>query len=308
MTLILNSVAPVFVLIGLGAVLKRSGLTDDAFIKISDKLVYYIFFPALLFWKIGRPTASGVMDWDLTLAVLCSVFAVFVMSLASVKLLGLTTHEVGSFSQSCYRFNTYIGMGVALAALGEDGVRQFAVLIGVLIPFINVLAVSTLIWFSEESYSPSRKALVLGRALISNPLIIACLAGVFYSKLNMEFPVFVDNTLAMMSFLALPLALLSIGGSLTLSSLGGHLCKASAAAAFKLVLLPLVGYCFLKAFDVSDGAFGLALIYFALPTSAANYILSAQLDSDVDLATAAIVLSTLLSIGSLSVTMIALQT
>jgi malonate transporter and related proteins len=307
MTLILNSIVPIFALIALGALLKRSGLTDEAFIKISDKLVYYIFFPALLFWKIGKPAASTIMDWNLTLAVLCSVFVVFAVSLASVKYLGLASREVGSFSQGCYRFSSYVGMAVALAVLGEDGVRQFAVLIGVLIPFINVLAVSTLIWFSEESYSRARKAMVLGKALISNPLIIACLAGIFYSTLNRPFPIFVDSTLAMMSLLALPLALLSIGGSLNFSALGGHLYKASAAAAFKLVLLPLVGYFCLKAFHVSTGAFPLAMIYFALPTSPVNYILSAQLNSDVDLATAAIVLSTLLSIVSLSVTMIMLQ-
>jgi malonate transporter and related proteins len=69
-----------------------------------------------------------------------------------------------------------------------------------------------------------------------------------------------------------------------------------------------VGYWFLLAFHVSGPAFKIAMIYFALPTSPANYILSAQLNSDVELATAAIVLSTLLSIGSLSATVVLFNT
>jgi len=52
--------------------------------------------------------------------------------------------------------------------------------------------------------------------------------------------------------------------------------------------------------QVGGSTFQIAMIYFALPTSPQNYILSSQLNSDVDLATSAIVLSTVLSVVSLS--------
>jgi hypothetical protein len=61
-----------------------------------------------------------------------------------------------------------------------------------------------------------------------------------------------------------------------------------------------VGYALLKVFGVLDPAFTVAMIYFALPTSPQNYILSSQLNSDIELATSAIVLSTVLSMVSLS--------
>jgi len=305
MTTIFNSIVPIFALVFLGSVLKRIGITDETYIRVSDKLVYFIFFPALLFWKIGKPAPSAGVDWQLVVAVLISVFVVFVISLATARLLGVTNHEVGSFAQGCIRFNSYIGLAVVLAVLGDDGIRGFGVLIGFVIPFINVLVVGTLIWFSRESYSMSHKAVLLVKSMVSNPLIIACLAGIGYSSLNVSFPVFVDSTLAMMSFLPLPLALISIGGSMTLSGFRGHLFKSSAAAVFKLAILPVVGYFVVKFLGVSDQGAKLAIIFFALPTSPAGYILSAQLDSDVDLATASIVLSTLLSIGSLSVVLLA---
>ena len=298
--MILNGVLPVFAIIALGTALKQMRVIDDVFLGVSDRLIYYIFFPALLFWKIGKPSPEGSIEWAFIVAVMLSVLAVFVASLLFVKASRMPSYAVGSFCQGCYRFSTYIGMAAVMAALGEDGVRRFGVLIGFVIPFINVLAVSTLIWFSGEEYSLGRKAALLIKAMVSNPLIVACLMGLLYARLNTPFPVFADNTLGLMSMLALPLALISIGGSLTFTAFAGHLRYSLVAALFKLVLLPVVGYTMLHLLRVSPASFQVAMIYCALPTSPANYILSTQLNSDVDLATSSIVVSTLLSIGSLS--------
>ena len=140
---ILNSILPIFAIIALGSLLKRVRLTDDAFLRVSDRLVYYIFFPALLFWKIGKPAPGATIEWSFVLAVLVSVFVVFAVSLIFVRIRSVPDYEVGSFCQGCFRFSTYIGMAIILTALGEEGVRRFGVLIGFVIPFINVLAVST---------------------------------------------------------------------------------------------------------------------------------------------------------------------
>jgi malonate transporter len=46
-------------------------------------------------------------------------------------------------------------------ALGETGVSRFGILIGFLIPIINVLAVSTLIWYSGQAIDMRQKGCVL---------------------------------------------------------------------------------------------------------------------------------------------------
>ena len=157
MLLILNSLLPIFAIITLGSALKRIGWIDDSFIKASDKLIYYIFFPCLLFWKIGKPSTTVGIEWAFILSVLCAVFLVFLMSLLFVRLIRVPDYEVGSFSQSCYRFSSYIGIAIILSAVGEEGIRQFGILIGFVIPFINVLAVSSMIWYSGESCSKNRR-------------------------------------------------------------------------------------------------------------------------------------------------------
>ena len=139
------------------------------------------------------------------------------------------------------------------------------------------------------------------RALISNPLIIACILGIVYSRTFNGFPVFIDNTLRLSAYVTLPLALLSIGAALTLKTLGGHFKLSMVASVLKLLVLPVTGYFFLNAFHVRDIPFQAGMIYFALPTSTAIYVLSSQLSSDTELASASIVLSTLLSFVSLSI-------
>jgi hypothetical protein len=195
-------------------------------------------------------------------------------------------------------------MALILTALGDQAVRAFGVMIGILIPLINLMAVSTLIWFSGRSYGRREKFRILLKTTASNPLILACVAGILYGRLRIPFPVFLDNAFRLLSLVALPMALISIGGSLKVQQLKGNLQEALAAALMKLVLLPLLGYAFLTVFQVKGIPFQVGMIFFALPTSTATYILSSQLHSELDTASAGIVVSTLLSPLSLAAAML----
>ncbi|MDF1591770.1 MAG: AEC family transporter [Desulfobacterales bacterium] len=301
--MVLQSLFPVFALIALGVLLKHFSLTNDAFLKTSDKLIYFIFFPMMLFWKIGGAAATSAIDWKFCAAAICAVLGVYILSTAFINF-KVTPFQAGSFSQSCYRFNTYIGMAIVMNALGEEGVRRFGVLIGFLIPIINLMAVSTLIWFSAGQFTKRQRVRFTLKALVSNPLILACFAGIAFSQAGLSFPVFLNNTFNLTSMVTLPLALLSIGGVLNLKSLQGNFKLSLTAALFKLLVLPGVGYFFMKLFGVTDLSFRVGMVYFALPTSTALYVLSAQLHSDTELASAAIVLSTILSFVSLTVALL----
>jgi predicted permease len=302
--MVLNSLFPVFMLILFGSILKHWRLTDDVFLTTADKLTYYIFFPALLFWKIGGASSALTGAAGLYKAVTCAVLTVYVLSTLFIKLSKMPDYKAGTFSQSCYRFNSYIGVAVVLSALGEAGIKQFGILIGIIIPIINVLCVSTLIWFSEEKMQPAKRLWQTARALISNPLILACISGIIYANIWQGFPAFIDNTLKLTSYVALPLAMLSIGGALTLGTVRNHFKLSLIASIFKLLALPLIGYGFLITFGVSDLGLKIGLIYFTLPTSPALYILSSQLNSDTNLASASIALSTILSFFSLSIALV----
>ena len=299
--IVLNSIFPIFALLLLGSVLKHYNITNETFLKTSDKLVYFIFFPVMLFWKIGSSTSDNGASVNLCAASILTVLIVYLLSLAAIRLFNISSFQAGTFSQACYRFNTYIGMAIVMNTLGESGIRSFGILIGFAIPIINVLAVSTLIWHSGKKGSIGQNTKYLLKALISNPLIIGCMAGLFFSKFQFSFPVFIDNTFTLMTAVTMPLALISIGGSLTITGLKLNTKVSFIASLLKGLILPAIGFFLLKAFSVTGIPFKAGMIFFTLPTSTAIYVLSAQLNSDTQLASAIIMLSTILSIVSMSV-------
>lgn len=302
--IVLNSLFPIFTLLVLGSFLKRRGLTDAIFLQTADRLIYYFFFPVMLFWKIGGASLDHGIDWNFCLASLLALIAMFLCSLIVIRLLGISDFKAGSFAQSCYRFNTYIGVAVILNSLGAEGVKYFGIVIGFAIPLINLFAVSTLIWFSGEVMATGKRIRLLGRALVGNPLILGCLAGIAYSKAFGSFPDFINNALSLISMVSLPLALLSIGGSLTFAGVRGNLAASLLAAGLKLAVLPLFGLLFYSLFQVTGLPLKVGMIFLTLPTSTAIYVLSSQMNSDTQLASASIVVSTVLSFVSLSVALL----
>ena len=302
--IVLNSLFPIFTLLLLGFVLKRQGITDAVFFKTADRLIYYIFFPIMLFWKIGGASLAGGIDWSFCIASLCTFLTMFVLSSLVIRLVGISDFKAGSFSQGCYRFNTYIGVAVILNSLGEEGIQYFGVVIGFVIPLINVFAVSSLIWFSGQEMNVQKRLRFAGSALVSNPLILGCIAGILYARLIGSFPVFIDNSLSLVSMVALPLALISVGGSLTFAGVKENAGIAFLASLLKVVALPLIGFLFFYLFDVTGVPFKVGLLFFSLPVSTAIYVLSSQLNSDTELASSVILISTLLSFVSLSVALL----
>jgi len=249
--MVFSSLFPVFALLLMGYLLKRFGLTNETFLNTSDRLIYFIFFPMLLFWKIGGADTGGGISWDLCLVGIIAISVIYLVSTAAMKVFKVSAFKAGTFSQSCYRFNSYIGMAIVYNALGDEGVMHFGILIGFVIPFINVLAVSTLIWYSGERITLKKRIRVTLREIVTNPLIIGCVAGLLYARFINTFPVFLDNAFSLSAAVALPLALLSIGGSLTMKSLKGNLRLSTVAAVIKLLLLPVAGYVLLGLFQVS---------------------------------------------------------
>lgn len=258
----------------------------------------------MLFWKIGGASFAGGLDWGYYLCGLGALVIMFLLSTLCIRLFAVTAYQAGSFSQSCYRFNTYIGVAVVLNSLGNEGIKYFGILIGLAIPVINLFAVSLLIWFSGQDLTGGQRLRITLKEIASNPLILACIAGIFYGRFGFGFPVFIDNTLSLVSMVALPLALISIGGSLTFAGVAKNLRLSLVAATLKLAVLPVIGYLLFSLFAVDPLPTKVGMIFLALPTSTAIYVLSSQLHSDTELASASIVISTVFSFLPLSIVLL----
>ena len=299
--MVVDHVLPVFLLIGLGFILRQSRMIEDAFFRNADRLVYYVLFPALLFWKIGGAPSAPDSTHRLYWAVIAATLVTFTTSTAVIYFSKMPAFKAGAFSQSCYRFNSYIGMALVIGLLGDGGISVFGRLIALAIPVNNILSVAVLAWYADRGRRVGDRFRFALRATVTNPLIIACLSGMLYAVISGRFAAPVVNSLRLLTYASLPLALISVGAALQPALVRNHLGLCAMAAFFKLMVLPLTGFGFLWLFQVHADAFRIGMIYLALPTSPATYILSVQLGSDAEFAAASIVFSTVVSMGALMV-------
>ena len=98
--IVLNSLFPIFCLLFFGRMLKRYGLTDSAFLAASDRLIYFFFFPVMLFWKIGATSFGDGIDWSFLLACLATLLVMFALSTVAIHIAGIRPFQAGSFSSN----------------------------------------------------------------------------------------------------------------------------------------------------------------------------------------------------------------
>jgi malate permease and related proteins len=296
----LNVVLPVFLIIALGFGIRRVDFVDKVFLDKISQLAYFVAVPSLLVWKIG--TSSFDLNFNPRLILVCYLTVTVCMAAAYgvARLLSLPPREVGSFTQGSFWGNmTYIGLPILLAAYGEEGLQRGSVLIGFMSPLINILAVLALTWPLKGAMD-WKSIIDLKNALVTNPVIISCMAGLLLSYFQIPFPTFAVNVLRFLSDLALPLALISMGGSLSFEKVKKDYKATAGACVLKLFLIVLTGWFFLTKAGVKGLDFRVGIIILACPTAFSSYLLSSKLGADKSLMSSDIMVSTLLSMATLS--------
>lgn len=286
-------VSPVFLVIGLGFVLKRMAMIDASFLRQVNSLVFYVALPALLFHKIALADFHSSFNPKL----LGGLVATFTLSFVASYLFGLLRgHEpaqLGAFSQGASRGNVaFYGLAVSFAVYGEEGFATAGILVGFIVPLINLLSVVVLLLPQRRSEHTLSKAFWMYQFAF-NPLILASFAGIFWSYYSLPLPEMIVGTLDIITGMSLPLALLAIGGSFSPQRLRGDLRVAGSAVFIKVVLQPFVAGLVLYLLGIRAMELGVAIVLAGSPTAVAAYIMAQQLKGDGELSATIVMLSTL---------------
>ncbi|ABA89197.1 membrane protein [Syntrophotalea carbinolica DSM 2380] len=297
----LNIVLPVFAVIFLGGLLRLKGLIDSAFLRQANRLLYYILLPLLLFYKIGTADFESSFNAKLTLAMIAALSLGALSSYALGSILGCPAEDRGSFSQGAFRGNlAYVGLPIVLSAYGETGFTRAGLLMGCLVPTINLLSILVLLLPQRHSH-PDRTWKLIRDQLLCNPLILGSLAGIVWSLCHLPMPGMAARSLHLITGATLPLALLAIGGAFSLQQLQGDLKQAGLATVYKLAAFPLLNLLMLQLFAVKGMDLGIAVLLSGTPTAAASYVMALEMNSNAQLTSSIIVLSTLFCAGSFTI-------
>jgi predicted permease len=292
---ILKTILPIFVIILLGFSLRRLDFMQEGFLKPANRLVYYVAIPAMIFREIAEAELVQHFSGVLVLATLAPLIFVALAGLILVRGIRLQRHRVGSFLQCSFHGNLgYIGLAVAFYFLGDQGFTRASILAGFVMLLQNFLAVVALSRFNKE---PDHKisTLSLVRRVLLNPVIISAVAGMAFSLTGLELPVILDRSLKILSGMALPLALLVIGTSISFAQMRKQLRLTALIGVLKLLLLPATGFILFHFLQLHRIEYLPALILLASPTATVSYVMASEMAGDTDMATAAISITTLVS-------------
>ncbi|MFZ0131202.1 MAG: AEC family transporter [Desulfobacterales bacterium] len=292
---ILGTIIPIFVIIALGWFARRKAVMPPEFLEPANHLVYHLAIPAMIFRAVSGSSLKTQFDPAVVAITLFAALTVFAAAWAAGRLLRLLRSRRGTFIQNSIHGNLgYIGLAVAFYYLGNEGFVRAGIIAGFLIILQNFLAVSVLQLYSN-SLTPRHGHWTVFWKVAGNPIILAALLGIIFSLFAIPLPLIVDRSLKILSDLALPMALLIIGASLSFNLMRRNLAPVLVTTGLKLVLLPAVGLIAYRLAGVQAVDYLPGLILLASPTATVTYVMAREMRGDAEFAVAAISASTLLS-------------
>ena len=296
--------APVFAMLFLGVALKRLRLIDAAFINTASTLVFRGTLPTLLF--------LGIVKADLNSALQPALLLYFVLATLGCFLLAwgwaiwrCPQADRGVYTQGAFRGNNgIVGLALATAIYGDYGLSVGAVLGGVVILCYNTLSAIVL-----AIYSPEAKTDVwsLSKSILSNPLIVGVLAAIPFAWWQIQLPTWLMVSAEYFAKMSLPLALICIGGTLTLASLRQSSGVALSSSLMKVLWLPLLATIGAWLWGFRGADLAILFLYFASPTAAASFVMAKAVGGNHQLAAAIIVITTLASVLTTNLGLLLLQ-
>jgi malonate transporter and related proteins len=260
---------PDFLLIVGGALLARLRAFDAVFWAGAERLVYFVLFPALLFRSLA--TGASAISESLPLVATGLVFTLSGIALSFLArfLFRLPAGDFAACFQCGFRFNTYLALAVAERLQGGRGLAAITLLVGVLVPVVNVAAVGML---ARDGRSGMFWA--LGR----NPLVLACAAGLGWAAVGWPLPDLPNRVLADLGGASLALGLLTVGAALKLEFAGALPLPALGYwTAVKLVAVPACAWLAGRAFGLEAPLLQLAIVMAAVPPAPSAYVLATQM-------------------------------
>jgi len=285
----------VFLVVAAGVVLRRYRFLDGGFIDAANSLVYYILLPALLFHEIGTTDFRQAFSGPLVAGGYVATLATFLVAFLASRALGLGPSETGAFVQGSFRANlAYVGLPIVFNAVGPAGLRKAGIFLGMIVPLLNGLSIVALMAphgaGKEEGIATTASR--IARQVVTNPIILACLAGIAWSVLKLPLPGMIDRTFRLLTPATLPLSLLCLGGSFSFERARKGFGVAALAAFLKGGVLTGIGIALFRWMGLSGDDLRIGTIMLGCPTAVVTYVMASRLRGDTDLAGTIVIVST----------------
>jgi predicted permease len=300
---------PVILLIATGYLLARIRLLGPQFIADMNKLGFYVALPAFILQSLAEVRVPAGTTLRLFLLLLGCTLAAGALAWGLSLLFRTRADARGSIIQASFRGNlAFAGLPIITYSLvGLPESERLAALGTALLVFApltacyNLLAVLCLQKIPHDSAKLRSLWGEIIRSILTNPLIIACLGGVALAVFGLRLPGPIDTTLKALGGIAMPVALLCIGGSFQVIRLEDRHRAIGIGVLVKLIALPLLAWWACDLLGVTGLEKRIVLIFAGVPTAATAFTMAKQMGGDEIVTSASIMLSTVMAAVTLLV-------
>jgi malonate transporter and related proteins len=299
MLAVFSQTLPFFAVIALGFWAGKTRFFTAEATAYLTKFVFYFALSALLFNFSSSMPAAELFDLRVALAYLwgCAIVYTFALAVAFARRRPLD--EAAMEAQVSVIGNTgFLGVPMLVLLLGEAAAGTIILVLAIdLVIFSTLLTV--IVTLAREGRISAALPRILALGLLRNPMIVAMVAGLAWSATGLGLWEPVTAFLVLLGAAATPGALFAIGASLA-NNRAERLTVAGWLSFAKLVLHPAaVGFAAVFMFAVEPFKAGVLIAAAALPVAGNVYILAQHFNIAVARVSAAILISTIVSVATL---------
>lgn len=300
-----NIVAPVFLIIAVGYFAKKVKIINEVFVDVTSKFVFQVSLPVFIFLQISKLDLTQVFDVNQIIFITAGTFITYVLIWIGTIPLIKEPADKGAFIQGAFRGNyAIVGLALIKNLFGTDALGKASLILAFLLPVYNILAIIVLVVPKHQGKINIKTIL---QEIIFNPLILAVLIALPFSYWQIKIPEMFTVTGGYLAELALPLALIGIGGSLNLENLKRASTLAFTSSIIKIVILPAVLTLIALLLGYRNDDLGIMFIAFACPTAIASFVMADVMGANSKLAGNIIMITTLGSVFTISLGILLLK-
>lgn len=292
---VLEAFAVISVVVGVGAIVGRTGVLGDNARTVLNRVAFHIGVPALLLLNLSQATLPQIFSLSLLVSALAATLA---MGLGLLVFTAVRRRERGEAVIAAWTAS-YVNagnLGIPLSAYVFGSTTEISALILFQSAVMAPIGIAILNSANTPRPSPARQVL----ALVKNPIIAASVLGLALAAagLNIEGPI--ADPLELLADLAIPTVLLAFGISLT-AGIGDapptNRLDLTIAVLVKTVLMPATAFALARwGFGASPEQQLLVTVLAALPSAQNINAYAAVYRRNESLARDATLISTALSV------------
>ncbi len=288
----INGTVPIFLLVGLGILLRKWKIADEVFGEKATTVVFRLVLPVMIFHDIVTSDIGNTFDGRILLFAIVSVMIMFVLAFLAAKAVTKDNRRRAAFSQGAFRANyAILGLPLTKALFGEAAGANATVILAVSMVLLNICSVIYLETFLNKEGGLKSTL----RGIAKNPIIIAAVLGMVGYACKLRLPTVLDKTVSYISDMCVPLSLITIGVSMKYANLKETLPLALGASLMKTAVTPLLFLLPALLLGFRGNDLGTLFVFWASPAAVAGYAMTRDRGGDYDLYGNIIIFSTFLS-------------